>query len=295
MKRRSFLETVGLSVLGSVILSEFNSFGSDDESLSEIGLQLYTVRNEMKKDPVSTLKKVADIGYKYVECTGYENGKFYDNTKENFRKILNDLGLKMLSGHVDTGFNKGEKTMGLRYRFDSVCEDAVFIGQKYLGVGYMPIEERKTIDDYKKFANLLNKSAEIAKKYGLTFFHHNHDFEFVPITGIIPYDLLLKETDKNLVKFELDHYWTTKANVDSINIMKNKSGRFHIWHIKDMDNTPDRAFTEVGTGIIDYGKIFKNKKIAGGDLIFIEQDSCKKIPPLESIELSFKNLKNLKF
>ena len=246
----------------------------------------------MSKDVKGTLKKIADIGYTFIENAGYSNGKFYSMTKEEFKTIIDDLNLKMVSGHIGLGNETGEK--GLINRFEEVCKDANYVGQKYIGIGWLALDKRKTIDDYKKFAEYLNKGGDIAKEYGLKIFHHNHDFEFVKINGEVPYEVLLNETDKNLVTFELDHYWTKKAGVDSLKLMKDYPGRFSLWHIKDMDNTEKQAFTEVGTGIIDYSIIFKQKSLSKMDYFFIEQDSCLNHPPIKSIEISFNNLKKLK-
>jgi sugar phosphate isomerase/epimerase len=291
MNRRYFLEVGGMMWASSLFLNSIKMVDLIKKSKKGIGLQLYTVRNEMDKDVKGTLRKIADIGYTFVENAGYSNGKFYGMTKEDFKSILEDLNLKMISGHIGLGQESGEK--GLINQFEEVCKDARYVGQKYLGTGGLAADKRKTIDDYKKFAHLLNKGGEMAKQHGLKIFHHNHDFEFVKINGIVPYEILLNETDKNLVTFELDHYWTKKAGVDSIKLMKDHPGRFSLWHIKDMDNTEKQSFTEVGTGIIDYSKIFQEKSISKMEYFFIEQDICANYPPLKSIGISFNNLKKL--
>jgi sugar phosphate isomerase/epimerase len=292
MNRRYFLEAGSTMMASSLFIDPLSLFGQMQKSEKGIGLQLYTVRNEMSKDAKGTLKKIADIGYTFIENTGYSNGKFYDMEKEEFKTIIDDLNLKMVSGHVGLGNETGEK--GLTYKFEEVCKDAKYVGQKYLGTGSLASDKRKTIDDYKRFAEYLNKGGEIAKQYGLKIFHHNHDFEFVKINSEVPYEVLLNETDENLVTFELDHYWTKKAGVDSLKLMKDYPGRFSLWHIKDMDNTEKQAFTEVGTGVIDYSNIFQQKSLSKMDYFFIEQDSCLNHPPLKSIEISFNNLKKLK-
>ncbi|MEY3421903.1 MAG: hypothetical protein RIR48_2203 [Bacteroidota bacterium] len=292
MNRRYFLEAGSTMMASSLFIDPLSLFGQMQKSEKGIGLQLYTVRNEMSKDAKGTLKKIADIGYTFIENAGYSNGKFYSMTKDEFKTIIDDLNLKMVSGHIGLGNETGEK--GLINRFEEVCKDANYVGQKYIGTGWLALDKRKTIDDYKKLAEYLNIGGNIAKEYGLKIFHHNHDFEFVKINGEVPYEVLLNETDKNLVTFELDHYWTKKAGVDSLKLMKDYPGRFSLWHIKDMDNTEKQAFTEVGTGIIDYSTIFKQKSLSKMDYFFIEQDSCLNHPPVKSIEISFNNLKKLK-
>jgi sugar phosphate isomerase/epimerase len=292
MNRRYFLEAGSTMMASFLFIDPLSLFVQMQKSEKGIGLQLYTVRNEMSKDAKGTLKKIADIGYTFIENAGYSNGKFYSMTKEEFKTIIDDLNLKMVSGHIGLGNETGEK--GLINRFEEVCKDANYVGQKYIGTGWLALDKRKTIDDYKKLAEYLNIGGNIAKEYGLKIFHHNHDFEFVKINGEVPYEVLLNETDENLVTFELDHYWTKKAGVDSLKLMKDYPGRFSLWHIKDMDNTEKQAFTEVGTGIIDYSTIFKQKSLSKMDYFFIEQDSCLNHPPVKSIEISFNNLKKLK-
>ncbi|MBK8670032.1 MAG: sugar phosphate isomerase/epimerase [Saprospiraceae bacterium] len=293
MIRREFLKRTAILSAGTLVFPEID-LSSSKADMNNIGIQLYTVRDDMSKNPYATLRKIAELGYKHVESAGYYNGKFYGKTKEDFKAMLDDVGLKMWSGHTNTGFGYPEGTYSMTNKWEAVCEDAAFMGQKYIGCGYFSTEERKTIEDYKHHAALFNTCGEMAKKYNLTFFHHNHDFEFEPIAGVVPYDVLLNETDKNLVKFELDHYWTKKANVNSLKLMKKHTGRFPLWHIKDMDHTPARSFTEVGTGVIDYKAIFKSKAIDSLAFYFVEQDSNHNTSPLRSIEISFNNLRKLK-
>ncbi|MBK8628593.1 MAG: sugar phosphate isomerase/epimerase [Saprospiraceae bacterium] len=262
--------------------------------LNNIGLQLYTVREEMNNDPLGTLKQVKSIGYTHIESAGYNKRQFYGQTKENFKMILRDQGLQIHSGHINTGFGLGKDTYNMTNNWEAVCEDAAFLGQKYIVCGWFAPDERKTLDDYKRFAQLFNKCGETAKKYNLQFCHHNHDFEFFAIDGVVPYDILLNETDKTLVKFELDHYWTRKAAVDIKKIIKKHPGRFPLFHIKDMDATPEKSFTEVGTGVINWKSVFNLAPNAGMDFYFVEQDASTKMKPLDSIKVSFDNLRKMK-
>ena len=153
--------------------------------------------------------------------------------------------------------------------------------------------ERTKLDDYKRHIELFNKSAEVCKAGGLQFGYHNHDFEFVELEGQMPFDLILKETDPKLVQIELDLYWISFAGKDPVELFKQHPGRFPMWHVKDMEKTPERAFAEVGTGSIDFQRIFNAAETAGVKHYFVEQDICKR-PPLESINISFQNVKKLK-
>ena len=294
MNRRKFIVQSGI-VASLAYAAPGTLLSSHNVKAKNIGLQLYTVRDLMSSNALDTLKQVAKIGYKHVECAGYRNGMFYGYDRKAFKTILDDLGLKMYSGHAMTGFGMPEGTFSMTHKWDQYCEDAAYVGQKYIVCAYFMDGERKTADDYKKIADLFNTCAETAKKYGLQFCHHNHDFEFFKVDGEVPYDILLNRTDKKLVKFEIDHYWTKKAGVDSIQLMKDHPGRFPLFHIKDMDNTPKQAFTEVGTGVIDWKSIFSVSEKAGMDLYFVEQDACVKMPPMESIAVSFANLNAMAF
>ncbi len=251
------------------------------KTLSKIGLQLYTVRRDLEKDFQGTLRKVAALGIKEVEFAGY-----FDHAPEQIKQILKNLKLAAPSAHVSTGT--------LRKNLSQAIGDAKIIGHKYLVLGYLPEEERKTFDDYKKLIELLNKSGEECRKADLQFAYHNHDFEFVKTADKIPYDLILAETDAQKVQMEMDLYWITKAGYDPIFYFEKYPGRFPLVHVKDMDDTPKKYFTEVGRGTIDFKKIFAKASVAGIEHYFIEQDETP-AEPLESVKASVKNLRELRF
>ncbi len=260
---------------------------------SKIGLQLYTLRDDIAKDLEGTLKKVAAIGYKEVELFGYNNGKFFGKTAKEFKALLKGLGLTPVSGHYGAGVERKDVKGTLSNDWRRAMEDAAELGQKYANCAYLTPNERKSIDDYKRYADLFNKSGEIAKEFGIQFGYHNHDFEFQKLDGEIPYDIITGKTDPKLVKLELDLYWAVRAGLDPVELFKKHPGRFPLWHVKDMEKGPDKAFAEVGTGSIDFKKIFDARKIAGMTHFFVEQDVCK-IPPTEAIAISYKNLVKMK-
>lgn len=258
---------------------------------SKIGLQLYTLRADLAKDLEGTLKKVAAIGYKEVELFGYNDGKFFGKTPKEFKAILGGLGLAPVSGHYGAGVQNKTTKGTLSNDWQRAVDDAAELGQKYVNCAYLTDEERKSIEDYKKYVDLFNKSGEVAKKAGLQFGYHNHDFEFKKLDGQLPYDLIAS-TDPKLVKLELDLYWIVKAGLDPVDLFKKYPGRFPLWHVKDMDKT-DKSFAEVGTGSIDFKKIFDHRKLAGLTHFFVEQDVAK-IPAIEAIDISFKNVTKMK-
>ena len=288
MTRQQFLK-LGALATSAALLPKLDALAAKPKT---VGLQLYTLRDAMAKDPDGTLKRVADIGYKQVESFGYSDGKFFGKTPKDYLAKLNELGLKAPSGHYTTGKvvkGKGTLTDG----WERAVEDAAAIGQKYMVCAFLFPPERTKLDDYKQFAELFNKSAEVCRAGGIQFAYHNHDFEFQSLDGQVPYDLLLKETDPKLVKMELDLYWASFAKQDPVALFKKHPGRFPLWHVKDMAKTPEREFAEVGTGSIDFQRIFDARKTAGLTNYFVEQDICKR-PPLEAIAISYKNVQKLK-
>src|SRR5262249_38949071 len=224
--RRRFLNTVSGSAIGMVASMELNwDCAVALTKLNKIGLQLYTVRNEMAKDFEGSLKKVADLGYREVEFAGY-----YKRAPKDVRAILDSCGLAAPSAHVPRG--------EIRSQLEKTIEAAKIIGHRFLICPYLEEKDRKSLDDYKRHAESFNKAGETCRKAGIQFGYHNHDFEFEAKNGKLPYDLLLDETDKNLVKMELDLYWISKAGQDPIAYLNKHKDRFVLFHVKDMDKTP---------------------------------------------------------
>jgi len=286
MDRRSFLGTTGTLALTSLFAVQCKTKDlATSAGLDNIGIQLYTVRDAMAADAVGTLTALKKIGFDHVESTGYDKGKFYGMPPEEFAKVLKGLGLQIYTGHTRTGTTTPALTHTMSQDWEQVCEHAAMIGQKYLICGWLAPEERATLDDYKAIAELFNKCGEVSQKYGIKTGFHNHDFEFETIDGVTPYDLLLSETDADKVCFELDHYWTRKAGVDGLAYMQKYKGRFPLWHIKDMEDSDEQFFTEVGSGVIDWKSIFAAAPTTGMEYFFVEQDHCRNYEPLRSAEI----------
>ncbi|MDB5016678.1 MAG: xylose isomerase [Mucilaginibacter sp.] len=271
--RRSFLKTSAVLSAGMLVAPQLFAYDK-----KYIGLQLYTVRDYMQKDPVATLAKVAQIGYTSVEGATYTGSEmFYGMDSKTFAKVLKDNGLVMPSSHYRLGeeqVNGASQKGTLLNDWQRAVDDAAAVGVKYMVCAYLSTSERGSLDHYKKVGADFNKAGEICKKSGIQLCYHNHDFEFIQEDGKFPYETLLANSDKNLVKMEMDMYWVTKANQDPIALINEHPGRFPLWHIKDMDKTTDRMFTEVGNGIIDFKKIFKYADKAGLKYFFVEQDKC---------------------
>lgn len=259
------------------------------------GMTLYTVRNEMVKDPKGTLKTVSDLGYKYIEAVEYKDGKFYGMSPAEFKAYTKSIGLKPLSVHM--GMMTTENA-------DQLIADAKTAGFKYF-VAPVPImgmikfnPKTRTIalkGDIKDLAQKLDIIARKAHDQGLKFLYHNHDFEFEKdSTGQSPIDYLLQNLDPKYVNFQMDLYWTEKAGVDPLTYFKKYPGRFKIWHVKDMDD--QGRFAPVGQGKIDFGRILKSAKLAGMKYYIVEQDMVYDgLSPIEAIKLSREGLTRFGF
>lgn len=283
MNRRNFLQGLSFSFGGAFLLNNKVASGKTfaAKKLKKIGLQLYTVRKNLETDFEETLRKVSELGIDEVEFAGY-----FGQKPEMIKTWLKRFKLASPSAHIDTET--------LRKNLPKAIENAKIIGHKYLVLGYLPEQERKSLDDYKKLVELINKAGEECKKADLQFAYHNHDFEFKTTDGKIPYDLILAETDAEKVKMELDLYWITKAGFDPLSYFEKYPQRFPLVHVKDIDKTSEKSFTEVGRGTIDFKKIFVKSKLAGIKHYFVEQDKTP-AEPLESVKFSLKYLRELKF
>jgi len=288
--RRDFLKASALG-LGGVLFSDILKAAT----LNDIGIQLYTLRDEMKKDVHGTLKRVAHLGYKYVEGYYVDKGHFFGYKPKEFRTMLSDLGLKMNSNHVLSGRSQPEIKSSMANNWERIVADFVEAGVKYVVCPWIPEVERNTITDYKKLAEYLNQKGQYSKHYGVQLCYHAHDFEFKTIKDQVPYDLLLNETDRNFVQFEMDMYWVKKAGKDPLDYFEKYPGRFPLWHVKDMDKTEKQSFTEVGHGIIDFKKIFAAAEQSGMKYFYVEQDECLTHHPIKSIELSYHYLKKMEY
>jgi sugar phosphate isomerase/epimerase len=286
--RRSFIKSTSIISAGLLLAPpEFN------RRQTLIGLQLYTVRELMQQNPADTIAKVAKVGFNSVEGATYTGSqKFYGMDPATFSKLLKDNGLIMPSAHYRLGEEKtnGENVKGtMLHEWDKAVDDAAAVGLKYMVCAYLSSAERGGLDHYKYVADQLNIAGEKCKKAGIQLCYHNHDFEFVKQDNTYPMDILFG-ADKDLVKFEMDLYWVTKAGMDPIALFSQHPGRFPLLHLKDMDKTEEKSFTEVGNGVIDFKTILKHQKTAGLKYFFVEQDKCPG-SPIDSITQSYNYIK----
>jgi sugar phosphate isomerase/epimerase len=253
-----------------------------------IGLQLYTLRDELEKDVPGTIKKVAAIGYREVET--YD---LYGMPASQFAKLLNDNGLTAPSGHY--------MLKDIRTHWEKSIGEARDLGLKYMVNAILEPEDRKSFDDYKQLVDVFNKAAEQTHQAGIQFCYHNHNFEFKKYGQTTAYDYLHKHLDPNLVQFEMDCFWVIHAGQDPVTLFKKYPGRFPLLHIKDLKagNPPTTEFdarmglfAEVGKGTIDWKRIFAAAPQGGMKHFYVEQDYCE-VPPLESVKISYEYLHHL--
>jgi sugar phosphate isomerase/epimerase len=245
----------------------------------KFGVQLYTFRKEMAADPIDTLKKIASIGIREIETARSEKGHYYGLEPSEMKEVCNDLGMKLISGHVHLDKN-----------WKQTMEQAVAAGQQYLICSTMPTEGQ-TQDNYKRVAEAFNKAGEDCKKLDLKFGYHNHAYEFEAENGEVLYDVLLKNTKPDLVHMELDLGWVIVGGKDPLDYFEKYPGRFPLWHLKDMNMT-EKQSTEFGKGGLDIPAMMAHQKASGVKHIFIEQEEYA-TSPLESMKHNMDFMRNL--
>lgn len=281
--RREFLGIAGLGVASlSPALQRLGRFPVSASRIAKVGLQLYTVRDLLKTDFEGTLRQVAAIGYREVELTD-----FYGREPAAVRTFLDGLGLAPISMHFD--FSK------LPAGLDQMIADAHAVGLQYVTFAWIPEELRPDIDGWKRVAETLTKAGERCHAAGLQLAYHNHSYEFKPLQGQLPYDVLLASSDPKLVQGEMDLYWIADGGQDPLTYFARYPGRFEQVHVKDMGPGPgpDHTMVDVGKGVIDWKKIFAHAGQAGIKHYYVEHDNPPH--PIDDIRVSYEYLKKLTF
>jgi len=294
--RRTFVKTSALAALGTMILPE--SVLEAKKKKGIVGLQLYSVRDEMSKDPLGTLKQVSKMGYKYVEHANYINRKFYGFTAPEFKKVLDDLGLKMVSGHTVMGREHWDDTKkDFSDSWKLTVEDAGVLQQKYVVSPSMDNSMRKTYDDFMRYMDVFNKCGELCKKQGMKFGYHNHDFEFSEkLNDVKLFDIMMKSMNPELVVVQLDIGNLYNGGAVALDVVKQYPGRFENVHVKDeikaTSGNEKYESTIIGEGIVNAKEVVDlATKIGGTTCYIIEQESYQGKTPLECVELNLKIMK----
>jgi len=293
MNRRTFIQ----NSIAVTTASSLPVWGAQTpHHIDRVGLQLYTVRDQMKQDFDGTIAQVAQIGYREVEFAGY-----FGKTPKEARAVLDKNGLTSPSTHVPYA--------DIENKLPEALETAHIVGQKYIVCPWIDVDVRHKPDTWKRAADLFNRAGETTRKAGVQFGYHNHAFEFQPydtLAGETPYDFLLTKTDPKLVKMELDLCWITVAGKDPIAYFDRYPGRFPLVHVKDWAAgtgtslyadavgapVKDGHIANVGSGTIDWKRIFAHANKAGIKYYFVENDEAKS---MDDPRASFEYLSKLQF
>jgi sugar phosphate isomerase/epimerase len=294
--RRLFIRQSAMVVAGSTLFSNELFAGGKKKKLT--GVQLYSVRDDMRKDPLGTLKQLSQMGYKHVEHANYQNRKFYTYSATEFKKVLDDLGMTMPSGHTVLAKQHWDTTKNdFTDAWKWTVEDAKTVGQLYVISPSLPENMRKDYDELKRSMDLFNKSGELCKKSGMKFGYHNHDFEFSQkLNDQTVFDIILTSTDPSLVMQQLDIGNMYNGGAKALDILKRYPGRFPSMHVKDeikaTSGNEHYESTVLGKGIIGVKDVIDYGKKYGGTIHFIiEQEAYQGIPPLTTLKENLEVMK----
>jgi sugar phosphate isomerase/epimerase len=300
--RRTFLKAGAMIAVGATILPRSVFAFPKNKNTGMVGLQLYSVRDDMMKDPKGSLTQLAKMGYVYVEHANYVNQKFYGFAAPEFRKVLDDLGLKMISGHTVMGkdhWDDAKKDFSDSWK--KTVEDAAVLGQKWVISPWMDDSMRKNYDDFRKYMDIFNKSGELCKKSGMKFGYHNHDFEFSQkLNGEKIFDIIMKSIDPKLVALQLDMGNLYNGGAVALDVMNQYPGRFEIMHVKDeiqaKGGTEKYESTILGQGIVNTQKVVELGKNKGGTKCYIiEQESYGDKTPMYCAQTDLEVMKKWGF
>lgn len=317
MKRRQFIQQISLATAGLSMVPSFTF--ANKNAANRLGVALFTVPKSLSQDFEGTLKMIAEIGYKELEffgpydfstaaakegwkmaanALGFSGSGYFGNSPKQLKEILDKYGLSAPSIHIDLPT--------LQENMEAVAEAAHIVGHKNVGIAMIADGMRKNLDDYKKTIDIFNEVAASAKKHGLTFFYHNHGYGHAPMDGVIPFQMILEQTDPELVKMQMDVFWFTAAKADPIKHLEENPGRFVSLHVKDMRELKTFAgdggnmgewmglfpyLADAGAGVLDLQKIMSKAKKSGVKHFFLEKDMTP--DPSSALKNSFEHLSGL--
>jgi sugar phosphate isomerase/epimerase len=297
--RRTFIKSSTLALAGTALLPK--PFFQAPAAPSIVGVQLYSVRDDMEKAPLKTLQALAKMGYKNVEHANYVDRKFYGYTATEFKKVLNDLGLRMPSGHTvmrQQHWDAASNTFTKEWK--ETVEDAATLEQEYVISPWLDDAFRKSADDLKRFMEVFNRSGELCKTHGMRFGYHNHDFEFNTMLGDkLMYDVILENTDPSLVIHQLDIGNMYSVGGRAMDVIRRFPGRFASLHVKDEIKSTrgemggEYESTILGKGVIGVKDVLALAKKSGGTRHYIiEQESYQGKTPLACVKEDLRIMKN---
>ncbi len=288
--RRTFVRNSALAAMGAALLPR-SVFSAQQKKKGMVGVQLYSVRDDMEADPLATLTKLSKMGYVYLEHANYVNRKFYNYSPAEFRKVLDGLGLKMISGHTVMGKEHWDAAKNdFTDAWKLTVEDAAVLGQKWVTSPFMEDSMRDNYDDFKRYMDVFNKSGELCKKHGMKFGYHNHDFEFSQkLNGQKLFDIMMTSINPDLVSMQLDIGNLYNGGAVAIDVINQYPGRFDILHVKDeikaTSGTEPYESTILGEGIVNAKQVVDQATKTGGTYCYIiEQESYGKKTPLDCVK-----------
>jgi sugar phosphate isomerase/epimerase len=282
--RRDFLRNTGLASL-ALSMPFKNELMAMSAANNSFGIQLWSVKQALYKDTLGVLKQLAANGYKKIEGFEGDKGLFWGMKHTELKKVMDDLGMNFVSSHCEISKD-----------FETKAAQAGEIGIKYLICPHKGAQP--SIDNYKKFADEFNACGEIAKKHGIKFAYHNHDYSFVPMNGIVPQDVMMENTDAKIVDFEMDMYWTTVAGVNALAYMDKYPNRFKLVHVKDLVKTNTSEGHEsciIGKGTIDYKSLLPAVAKRGVQHMIVEQEAYTGTNELDAAKADAAYMKTLKW
>jgi sugar phosphate isomerase/epimerase len=285
IKRRDFLKTstllgsgLALSAFSPGLLSCKSANIGGSGNIKNFGLQLYSLRDDLPKDPKGVLRQVASFGYKQLEGFEGPKGIYWGMTNTEFKSFLDSQGMTMISSHCN-----------YMQDFERKVDEAAAIGMKYLMCPYLG--PKKTIDEYKRAAEVFNQKGQVCKSRGMRFAYHNHDYSFKPVEGQLPQDVMMQNTDPALVDFEMDMYWVVAAGQDPIAWFNKYPNRFRLGHVKDKKG---HETCTLGKGEINYPVILKAGQQKGMQYFIVEQEEYTGTTPLAAAKDDAAYMKNVK-
>lgn len=296
--RRTFIKS-GAALIAAAAVMPGEVLAAKKRKKGIIGVQLYSVRDEMRKDPLGSLKQVAAMGYEYVEHANYVDRKFYGYTPQEFRKVLDDLGLKMISGHTVMGrqhWDEARKDFSDSWKY--TVDDAAVLGQRYVVSPSMDNSMRSKYDDFMHYMEIFNKCGELCKKQGMKFGYHNHDFEFSEkLNNEKLFDIMMRTMDPDKVVVQLDMGNLYNGGAVALDVVRQYPGRFENLHVKDeiiASSGGDKyESTIIGKGIVNAREVIDlATKIGGTEVYIIEQESYQGKTPMECIAEDLKVMKS---
>ena len=282
--RRDFLKTSALALAGTALLAKAGC-APLARPKPVVGIQLYSIRRDMQEDPLGSLRKLAGIGYTHVEHANYVDHKFYGWEPAEFKKVLDDLGMKMPSGHTVLAPAHWDDNIGdFTPEWKRLVEDAAFMGQEYVVSPWMDPNMYSTYDNFMWFMDIFNKCGELCQQHGMRFGYHNHDFEFsVKLNDVALWDLIMENTDADKVVMQLDTGNMYIAGAKASEVLAQYPGRYDNIHLKDMIQREEGGYesTILGEGLVGVREAADLARDQGTELFIIEQEAYQGKEPMD--------------